>query len=204
MRLRNAYIHPLLNGFILLLAIWLLGLLLFAHDVSTIAEGEAKNAGRADGIVVLTGGAVRVPAGLALLKAGAAPRLLISGVDPRASIDKYFGNARLPARLRECCITLGSYAADTPGNASEAAAWARKYGLKSLFVVTANYHLRRALLEFSLALPEASLIPFAVTPPGVEAAHWSDYPGTASLFMEEYNKLLFSYVKAGLWRLFKS
>lgn len=204
MKLKNAYIHPLLNGFVILLAIWLLGFLLFAHDVGTIAEGDVKKAGHADGIVVLTGGAERIPAGAALLKAGAAPRLLISGVDPRASIDRYFGDAPPPATLRECCITLGSYAADTPGNAREAAAWARKYAVKSLYVVTANYHMRRALLEFSLALPEAKLAPFAVTPPGVETANWSDYPGTASLFMEEYNKLLFSYIRAGVQRLFKS
>src|SRR5262249_13536146 len=158
----------------------LLGLLLFAHDVNEAPEGDAKNARPADGIVVLTGGTERLPAGLALLNAHAAPRMLVSGVDPRAKTERLFG--KIPHKLKSCCITLGTHAEDTSGNAREAAAWAQQYDMKSLYVVTANYHMRRALLEFSLVLPpETALLPFSVSPSSVRTEDWSDYPGTASL-----------------------
>ena len=58
------------------------GFALFATHVSGLATPE--NPGRADAIIVLTGGQSRIDAALDLLKSGKGERLLISGVNPVA------------------------------------------------------------------------------------------------------------------------
>ncbi|MEN9754359.1 MAG: hypothetical protein RLZ07_741, partial [Pseudomonadota bacterium] len=46
------------------------------------------------------------------------------------------------------------------GNAEEAAAWARERNYTSLAVVTAGFHLPRAMLEFRAILPMMDLYPY--------------------------------------------
>jgi uncharacterized SAM-binding protein YcdF (DUF218 family) len=202
--LKNAHVHPLLNSLIVILFMWLAGLLLFARDVNQMPEEDPQHVQKADGIVVLTGGSARVPAGLDLLVAGAAPKLLISGVDPRVEMNKILPENHPARNLQECCITLGTYAEDTYGNAVEAAAWAKKYKMKSLIVVTANYHMRRALLEFTREAPRIILIPYPINPHNLLLHQWTSNPGTASLLMEEYQKLMLGFVKAFFQHLFQA
>ncbi|MBY0427630.1 MAG: YdcF family protein [Alphaproteobacteria bacterium] len=197
MNLKNSVLPPLFNGLFLFLLIWLAGLVIYSHDTMDLQKYGMNPNVKADGIVVLTGGTERVPAGLDLLQAGAAPRLLISGVDPRTGAESIIQNHPAKSKM-ECCITLGVFAEDTHGNAKEAAGWVKKYDLKSLIVVTSNYHMRRALLEFHQALPNIPIDYVAVNPPSAHIGEWWAYPGTASLMMEEYNKLLFAFVKAAL------
>lgn len=195
MNLKNSYLHPLLNGTLVLLLVWLGGLLLFASDAGS--AGGIDPSIRVDGIVVLTGGSERVPAGLDLLQAGFAPRLLISGVNRDIDPASLIGDHPAKAKLA-CCITLGFEAEDTRGNAREAATWVKKQGVKDLILVTASYHIRRSMVEFHLKMPEVRLIPYAVRPASAHLENWWAYPATASLLMEEYNKLLASYLKAAL------
>ena len=115
-------------------------------------------------MVVLTGGARRIDAGLDLLAEGRAARMLISGVNERTSgaaiADAAQGaNAAERARLFDCCIDLGREALDTVGNAVEARDWIREHGFAHVLVVTADYHMPRALLEFSRALEPAAETP---------------------------------------------
>jgi uncharacterized SAM-binding protein YcdF (DUF218 family) len=117
---------------------------------------------------VLTGGARRVEAGLALLAAEPQARLIVSGVGRET---EWADLARLagadPALGPR--VTLGRAAASTRGNAAEIAAWARANRLGRLRIVTADYHMPRALLELRRALPEAVLLAdpvAAAAPPG--------------------------------------
>jgi uncharacterized SAM-binding protein YcdF (DUF218 family) len=139
-----------------------LGFAWFLHAVATPPEEPAR---RTDTIVVLTGGAGRIEAGLALLDAGAAPKLLISGAAPRLTTA---GLARAinrdPAALAGR-VALGHAAATTAGNAAEAAAWARAEGAASLRVVTADFHMPRAMLELRRALPGTALLPHPIAAP---------------------------------------
>ncbi|MBI3418708.1 MAG: YdcF family protein [Proteobacteria bacterium] len=196
--------HSLLNAVIALLLAWLLGLALFVHDVMGFPEGNLKTVPKTDGIVVLTGGAARVEAGLDLLMQDTAPRLLISGVDPRAELEKIVPAAHPARKKLACCIVLGTTAADTWGNAREAAAWAQRDAMHRLLIVTSNYHMRRSLIEFRRALPDTELIPFPLVPEQVRLSKWWDYPGTASLLIGEYNKLLLAYARGPLHRMFGS
>lgn len=200
MNLKQNFLAPLFNGFFFILLIWCAGFFLYTEDVLVMQAGGPDPSMRADGIVVLTGGSERLPAGLDLLQAGVAPRLLISGVDPRADGENLLQNHPAKSKL-SCCITLGIFAEDTHGNAKEAAGWVSKFTMKKIVLVTSNYHMRRALLEFHQALPNTTVFRVSVNPPQAFIDEWWTHSGTASLLMEEYNKLLLAMVKAGLHNL---
>lgn len=194
MNLKHSYLHPLLNGLIILLVLWLAGFVLFARDVSHVAIGDINDTTlRADGLVVLTGGSERVEAGLDLLLKKTAPLLLISGVDERAKTEKIVPDHHPAAALKTCCITFGTYAEDTYGNAVEAAAWAKKHAMKKIIIVTAHYHMRRSLVVFRQLLNDVVIEGFAVEPENVRLNAWWNYSGTASLLISEYMKLLLAY-----------
>jgi uncharacterized SAM-binding protein YcdF (DUF218 family) len=183
------------GGAAALLAVLLAGFLWFLGQVP---EAPASPARRTDGIVVLTGGAERVETGLRLLEAGHAPRLLVSGVAARLTLAELArAHAREPSALAGR-VTLGHAAATTLGNAVETAAWARANGLTSLRVVTAGYHMPRALLELRRALPGVELVPHPVGPAALREGALG-HARAARLHLGEYVKYLLS--AAGLSRL---
>ncbi len=166
---------------------WSLG---FAAFLAVAHESRAAP-GVADGIVVLTGGAGRVEAALRLLSAKRAPALLISGVAPRTDFAAIARGQAVEAGALESRVTLGHTARTTRGNAREAAAWARAMGARSLILVTAGYHMPRALLELGRALPGIRLDPVPVQLPGLNGAAGL---GVMRLFAGEFDKLLGAYV----------
>ena len=178
---------------ILLLAFlaWLGGLIYFATMIpSSVADPDRVT----DGIVVLTGGSDRLREGLRLLAEGKAKRLLISGVSREAALPDLLNAAGAPVGLSQplidCCIAIGYRAGNTAGNASETAEWAAANGLRSLRLVTADYHMPRSLLEFLHAMPGVLIVPHPVFPAQVKSDEWWLWPGTASLVVSEYHKYL--------------
>jgi uncharacterized SAM-binding protein YcdF (DUF218 family) len=101
----------------------------------------------------------------------------------------------------ECCITLGYAADNTAGNAYETADWMRAQGLRSLRLVTANYHMQRALLEFHMAMPEAEIVSHPVASASVPLPQWWQQRRTADLIIGEYDKYLVALLR---WCLEKS
>jgi uncharacterized SAM-binding protein YcdF (DUF218 family) len=98
-------------------------------------------------------------------------------------------------------ITLGRYASSTQGNAVETAAWAAQNGLRSIVVVTANYHMPRALAELRQALPAVDLYPLPV-----QSYLRAEAEGAAAergpslrLQAEEYTKFLLSIAGLSPW-----
>ena len=131
---------------LIVVMIWTVGLFAFASRVARSTPPEPPQP--ADGVVALTGpSALRIAAAMKLLEDGKARRLLVSGVNRMASRADIRSVARAPGRLYDCCVDLGFSAVDTIGNAREAAAWARHNNFRSLIVVTADYHMPRAILE---------------------------------------------------------
>ncbi len=117
-----------------------------------------------EAIIVLTGGGDRVETGLRLLEQGAAPRLLVSGTSAGLTLAELArAHGRDPAALAGK-VTLGQAAATTLGNAAEVAAYARGRRISSLRLVTAGYHMPRALLELRRAAPGLVVVPHPVTP----------------------------------------
>ncbi|WP_208948252.1 YdcF family protein [Segnochrobactrum spirostomi] len=169
----------------------------FASFVRTVTSAPPPATTRADAIVVLTGGAARIPYALDLLKDGRAERMLISGVDPRVSENAVLSRLAPVARfLAGCCIDFGREASNTVGNAAEARKWAEEKGFHSLFVVTSAYHIPRSLAEFGDALPGRTLIPYPVARPGLDLDRWYERPETIRLVISEYLK--FTLVRARL------
>lgn len=173
----------------------------FLHFVQTVATAERPQDSKADAIVVLTGGADRIPGGLDLLREGRAERMLISGVGRRVTENALIARAPDVAGFADCCIDLGREAADTIGNAAEARKWAEERGFHSLFVVTSTYHIPRTLAEFGAALPGRQLIPYPVPDPGIHLDHWYDRPKTVRVLVREYFKYLMVRLRLGAERI---
>lgn len=158
-----------------------------------------------DGIAVLTGGADRVETGLRLLAEGRARLLLVSGAHRDATLAGLVRSAGLdPAAFGGGGggrVTVGRAAATTRGNAAEIAAWARARDLRSIRVVTAAYHMPRALLELRRALPaeRVALVPHPVTPARLRGVGAAARGRTWSLLVGEYLKYLVA--RAGLSHL---
>jgi uncharacterized SAM-binding protein YcdF (DUF218 family) len=171
----------------------------FAVFLSQLRNTETKPARQADGIVVLTGGSSRVSDAMELLAAGYGKRLLISGVHPSSTasdISRSDISRAVPGSqsLFNCCVDLDRSAVSTRSNASETKRWAHERGFKSLIVVTSNYHMPRAVLEMSHAMPDVALIPYAVIGEKWRDEPWWENGATFRLVLSEYVK----YIAAGL------
>ena len=151
---------------------------------------------RAEGIAVLTGGAERVRTGLDLLLADEAARLIVSGVHRDATwVDLVRGAGLAPELAAPLAdrVTLGHAATSTSGNAREIASWARERGIRSVRVVTAGYHMPRALLELRRALPDALLLlPHPVVPASLRGGPAG--PREWRLLASEYAKLVAAWL----------
>ena len=132
----------------LLVMIWALGFVWFAAALPRPATAE-----HTDAIVVLTGGAKRIPYGLSLFRKGLAKKVLVTGVDLDVNATAFAAEYRVPATEMRCCVTLGFAALDTRGNARETAHWMAQNRFTSLRLVTSDWHMRRASLELSRQLP---------------------------------------------------
>lgn len=152
----------------------------------------------ADGIVALTGGEGRLVAGLQLLDQGKGARLLISGVHSDTTRQELFAAVgKLPVRSA-CCVDLGRSAENTIGNAGETAAWVSQHHYRSLIVVTASYHMPRALMELHAVLPDTKLVPYPVFPDRVRLDEWWRDPETTGVLAWEYVKFLAAAVRVGI------
>ena len=184
---------------LLVSGLWLLGFTWFSHD----ARRQRRPPDAADAIVVLTGGADRIGTALRLLQEGTAPLLMVSGVPAHVALPDLVRRPapepRFPLELWSARITLGHAAVSTAGNADEIGPWARENKVHSLIVVTAGYHMRRALIEIQRALPDAVLYPVPVQPPALRGP--DDY-GTLTLLANEYDKWIAAWL--GLARLLRS
>jgi uncharacterized SAM-binding protein YcdF (DUF218 family) len=166
-----------------------IGFVLFVSNLPSTPDVAPK----ADGIVVLTGGQERLDTAVALLERGVGRRLLISGVSPTTTKEEV-GKLSNGGRRFACCADLGYAAEDTHGNAAEAAEWARANHYDSIVVVTSRYHTPRTMREFSVLLPDVTLIAYPVDAGSVDIGGWWKHPRTAQLLHREYAKYLASLV----------
>lgn len=154
----------------------------FSWFVATLPDpGPPEGGIRFDGIVVLTGGPGRVQAGLDALASGNGKRLLISGVNAELANETILNAIASDRAAQDCCIDLGRQARDTYGNATEASDWAAEHDFHSLLIITADYHLPRALIEFGREMQDVELVAQAV-----------DAHAPILSVASEFNKYLFS------------
>ncbi len=178
---------------LLLLAIMVpfaIGFLRFAGELPAPTGDPAPT----DAIVVLTGGSDRIAAGLTLLEAGKAKKLFVSGVHPGVELadllklDWPSPEAEPISPVLSGRIALGHESGDTFGNAEETAVWMRANRLRSMRLVTADYHMRRALIEFKMAGPDLGILPNPVR--SSVAERWRHDPAAFRLLIVEYGKYI--------------
>jgi uncharacterized SAM-binding protein YcdF (DUF218 family) len=176
------------------------GFVAFARTVASYVPGSPP---RADAIVVLTGGELRLLVGARLLKDGRGARLLISGVHPQTSREDLRRLSGLPQRLFSARVDVDYAAHTTSGNADETKAWVEARGYTRLIVVTSSYHMPRSLIELRRTMPRITLLPHPVVSNKIHAARWWNDPFTARVLLGEYVKLLPTAARYGVARLLR-
>src|SRR5882672_5079167 len=175
-------------GVVLLLA----GFFWFVGHIATEVVPLNRNA---DGIVVLTGAATRIPDAMELLASERGKRLLITGVHSATTSKEIARVTPLYSKYINCCIDLDRSALNTFGNAIETKRWAHKNSFNSLIIVTSNWHMPRALVEINHQLPEIALIPYPVVSEHMKSGSWWLEGDTVRLLIGEYFKYLFALVR---------
>jgi len=170
----------------------------FGWFVLRIANDEITLDRNADGIVVLTGAAARIPDAIELLATDHGKRLLITGVHRATSASEIARLTPLYSKYFTCCVDLDRSALNTFGNALEAKRWARQHNFNSLIVVTSNWHMPRAMAELSHQLPDVTLITYPVISEKVKTEPWWSNTDTARLLFAEYLKYLFALARMRL------
>jgi uncharacterized SAM-binding protein YcdF (DUF218 family) len=173
---------------------WTAGLFWFVNATRRSVEPPPRHT---DGIVALTGGAGRVELALRLLADGRADRLLLSGIGGGSDLNTLGRLAGIETAPLAGRITVGRYAASTRGNGVETAVWAEQNRIGSLIVVTAAYHMPRALAELRRDLPDVQLYPLPVGSGGERGA----VEKGVSLRLEaaEYTKFLLTASGIAAW-----
>ena len=183
-------------GIVLTVAVGALALVLgFVWFLQRVPTAETPTDRSAEGIVVLTGGALRINDGVELLAAARGRRLLITGVNRTTHSHELARLTPQYKRLFGCCIDLDHNAENTIGNAVETRRWTRKQGFRSLLVVTSAYHMPRAIAELAHELPDVMLIEFPVLTERQRAEPWWSNGATARLVVSEYLKYVVTVVR---------
>jgi uncharacterized SAM-binding protein YcdF (DUF218 family) len=158
-------------AFLVLVLIWTAGLVAFAGRIQQSTPAPTPQ--RADGIVVLTGQGARerMAAGVALLTDNYGRRVLVSGVNRDLTREDIRTATTAVKRLYDCCVDMR---------------------FNSLIVVTADYHMPRAMLELRAVAGRqgVALQPYPVATSAFNARRWWRSPTATRLLVMEYCKYL--------------
>ncbi len=180
--------------FISTLALWFIGLLFFIDGIPKIKDGQHTK--KLDAIVVLTGGSNRINSGFDLLEKNMGKKLFISGVyrgvDAKELLSRWKKDPK--KNILDVDVELGFEAYNTKQNAKETITWLKKEKIKSIYLVTSNYHIKRSLIEFKKRAPKITIIPYPIKPNNFDLNKWWENSRTASLIIKEYNKYIAVYL----------
>lgn len=189
----NRFLLRSLVSILVLPLVWAAGFLWFVGQVPSMMTEDATVT---DAVIVLTGGEGRLEHGLKRIKEGAARKIFISGVNDEATADHIIQRAiarEAPNVVRSDSetLTLGHQAANTIGNAEEVAHWISGEQVRSIRLVTANYHMPRSILEFRYTLPVGvRIIPDPAMPESFHRQDWWRDKISRDLLLSEYHKYL--------------
>ena len=167
----------------------------FTQRAERVLAAGPPSSGEA--VAVLTGASdARIVAGVRLGQARGLP-VLISGVHVDTTEADIARIVEVDPQEIACCVSLGRAAASTAGNGAEVAEWARRFEMRRVIVVTSEYHMDRALIELHRAMPEAELLPYAVSTTRVRPSAWLSDAPTARLLIEEWTKYRIAAFRRG-------
>ena len=148
-------------------------------------------------IVILTGGTNRIKDGLKIIEdfknlKNINYKILVSGTGmgfTKSSLKKKLG-PNFNSQLIQCCIDLDGVSKNTLTNASETFKWTSKNDIKEFILITSNYHMPRAILEFKNVMPNLKIYTYAITPKKHDIKNWLSSYQTFSLVFTEYCKFI--------------
>lgn len=170
-------------------SLWLCGLLYFTSQLpSVMPETPTK---KLDAIVVLTGGSKRIDEGFNLLDKKLAKKIFISGVYKGIDAKQLLNRWRSADKHDlDCCVALGFKAVNTIQNVKETKEWLEEQDYKSIYLVTSNYHMPRALLEFNKRISGIDIHPYPIIPNKVDMNKWWEKETNFIIIAKEYTKYL--------------
>ena len=153
-------------------------------------------------IVILTGGTNRIKDGLKIIEDFKKSKkinykILVSGTGmgfTKSSLKKKLGPNFNP-KLIQCCVDLDSVSKNTFTNASETFKWAKKNDIKEFILITSNYHMPRAILEFKNVMPKLKIYTYAIIPKKHNIENWLNSYETFNLIFTEYCKYIFASLR---------
>ena len=137
----------------IIVIVWALGFVWFAAILP-----QPIGAGRSDAGIVLTGGEGRIPRALEVLGKRWVRRVLVAGVDSEVRPREFAAEYDASRRTMKCCVTLEQVSVDTRTNAREAAKWIAANKVRSVRLVTSDWHMRRAVYELERVVPPGTTI----------------------------------------------
>ena len=171
---------------------WVLALALFVHHLPASATPATV---QTDAVIVLTGGSERVERGFRMLAEGAAPVLLISGVGKDVTVadmlrEHASAQTRAAIQARGAEIVFDYTAQTTLTNAQAAADFVQARAIRSVRLITADYHMPRSMAEMRTALPGVTIVADAVAPDGFRRDEWWRHATSRNLVLSEFHKYL--------------
>ena len=158
-------------------------------------------------IVILTGGTNRIKDGLKIIDHFETSKkinfnILVSGTGKgfsKSSLKKQLG-PNFNTNLIECCIDLDSISKNTFTNAIETYKWSQRKDIKEFILITSNYHMPRAFLEFKSRMPNLRIYTFTITPTKHNIKKWLSSYQTFSLVFKEYCKYIIASLRIKIFR----
>jgi uncharacterized SAM-binding protein YcdF (DUF218 family) len=180
-----------LIAMLFVLGVWVMGYAFFAYKIINLAPPE--NQATADAIIVVTGGSKRINKGLDLLQDGHTNNLFISGVNKKVTLATLLSMwDGYDKDNRPCCIALGYSAENTWENAQETRLWIKSQeNIKTIWLITSNYHMPRAWVELRHALPDLKIIAYPVE----SDVTVNEQGGFLRVSMREYSKTILTYLR---------
>ena len=175
---------------VLIFVCWIIGFMNFCQQIFNYPQDETTHT---DALVVLTGGRNRINVAGKLYNRNLSDVMFISGVNKNVSLSQIEERNHINL-VNKDKVHLGQKAQDTIGNAKESIEWIKKHKIKSVRLVTSNYHIPRSLLEFKSRFPDLQIIVYPVYSEKVRKKWWRNW-GTFLLIATEYNKYLWVLIR---------
>ncbi len=141
---KDNIVHIILTLFLILVLshfIFFLSLVKnFKSDYTTIKS--------IDSIVVLTGDKFRISKGMEILSNGIGEKLLLSGVNKNIKLINIKDEFPKYKKFFDCCVEIENISSNTFENSRETFLWLEKNKYNSVLIVSSDYHMPRAKLEF--------------------------------------------------------
>ena len=172
-----------------------------------ILSFSKKNNNQSPNIVILTGGTNRIKDGLKIIEDFKIPKIikykiLVSGTGigfTKNSLRKKLGPT-FNNHLIQCCVELDSISKNTFTNARETFKWTKKNDINEFILITSNYHMPRAVLEFKSVMPNLKIYTYTIIPIKHDINNWLNSYRTFSLVFTEYCKYIIASIRVKIFK----